>query len=163
MNMGSIKNYGSERTFLLSTTHGAEMSSLRAFIETVNVYKRENVCDHLWKFGGQLFNGFQSLVKFHGLEEFIEMDGSPILMNYITKDQNKNSSLDFRTLFNQELIKEKIIMSWISFSLAHKNDELEITFNALNKALKVYKNALNDGIEKFLEGPVIKPVFRKYN
>lgn len=163
MNMGSIRNFGSERTFLLSTTHGAEMSSLRAFIETVNVYKRENVCDHLWKYGAELFNGFKSLVKSHGLEEFLLMDGSPILMNYITKDQNKNSSLEFRTLLNQELIKEKIIMSWISFSLAHKNEELEITLNALDKVFNVYKNALNDGIDKFLDGHVIKPVFRKLN
>jgi glutamate-1-semialdehyde 2,1-aminomutase len=163
MNMGSIRNDGAERTFLLSTTHGAEMSSLRAFIETVNVYKKENVCNHLWKYGADLYNGFQNLVKSHGLEEYLLMDGSPILMNYVTKDINKNSSLAFRTLLNQELIKEKVIMSWISFSLAHKEVELDITLNALNKAFKVYKNALNDGVEKYLEGPIIKPVFRKFN
>jgi glutamate-1-semialdehyde 2,1-aminomutase len=163
MNMGSILNEGSERTFLLSTTHGAEMSSLRAFIETVKIYKSENVCEHLWKFGSNLFQGIQNLVKSHDLQNYITLDGSPILMNYLTKDRDMEVSLAFRTLLNQELIKNGVIMSWISFSLAHKEEELELTLNALNNSLLVYKDALTYGIENYLEGPIVKPVFRKFN
>ncbi len=163
MNLGSIKNDGAERTFLLSTTHGAEMSGLRAFIETVNVYKRDNVCDHLWKYGASLYYGILDVVKKNGLEDYITMDGSPILMNYLTRDQNKEISLGFRTLLNQELIKEGVIMTWISFSLAHRNEELNKTIDALDKACKVYKAALEDGLEKYLLGHTVKPVFRKFN
>jgi glutamate-1-semialdehyde 2,1-aminomutase len=72
-------------------------------------------------------------------------------------------SLAFRTLLNQELIKNGVIMSWISFSLAHKEEELELTLNALNNSLLVYKDALTYGIENYLEGPIVKPVFRKFN
>ena len=40
MELGSIIKK-QERTFLLSTTHGAEMSSLGAFVNTVNFYKKK--------------------------------------------------------------------------------------------------------------------------
>ena len=36
MELGSITNKKEERVFLLSTTHGAEMSSLGAFVETIS-------------------------------------------------------------------------------------------------------------------------------
>jgi glutamate-1-semialdehyde 2,1-aminomutase len=51
MEVGTIKTPGTERTFLLSTTHGGEMSGLGAFIETVNVYRQRDVCRHLWQYG----------------------------------------------------------------------------------------------------------------
>ena len=35
--------------------------------------------------------------------------------------------------------------------------------NALDEVMKIYKKALNQGLERYLEGPVIKPVFRKFN
>ena len=40
MQLGSIEEPGRERTFLLSTTHGAEMNGLGAFIETMNIMKK---------------------------------------------------------------------------------------------------------------------------
>src|SRR5690606_8804835 len=43
MELGSILNQGQERVFLTSTTHGAEMSGLGAFIKTVEVLQRDNV------------------------------------------------------------------------------------------------------------------------
>ena len=58
MEMGGINRIGQERTFLLSTTHGGEMSGLGAFIETVNIYKEKDVCHHLWSFGEKLRHQF---------------------------------------------------------------------------------------------------------
>ena len=42
MELGSIEFLGKERTFLLSTTHGAEMSSLGAFVETIKFMKKKS-------------------------------------------------------------------------------------------------------------------------
>ncbi|MDQ7949573.1 MAG: glutamate-1-semialdehyde 2,1-aminomutase, partial [Pedobacter sp.] len=61
MDVGSIDKIGSERTFLLSTTHGAEMCGLGAFLETVKIYKEQQVVDHLWKYGAQLFDGINQI------------------------------------------------------------------------------------------------------
>ena len=54
MDMGGLTS-GKERVFLISTTHGAEMSSLGAFVETVQVYKDLNVTDQIWQMGRKLY------------------------------------------------------------------------------------------------------------
>jgi len=82
---------------------------------------------------------------------------------YTTKDKDGQVSLAFRTLWSQELIKGGVLMPWVALSLAHSDAELEHTLNAARNALAVYAKALNDGVEKHLVGPAIKPVFRKHN
>ena len=163
MEMGSIRNIGAERTFLLSTTHGGEMSGLRAFIETMNIYKEREVCSHLWSYGAQLRNGLIDLAKELGIENNFRLDGASVLMNYVTLDEFGKSSFEYRTLFSQEMIRNGVLFPWISLSLSHGSSELDQTLEAARKAFKVYQLALSDGIGKYLEGPAIKPVFRKYN
>lgn len=48
MELGSIEFEGMERLFLLSTTHGAEMSGLGAFVETMKFMEDNNVVEHIW-------------------------------------------------------------------------------------------------------------------
>jgi glutamate-1-semialdehyde 2,1-aminomutase len=163
MQLGGIDKIGEERTFLVSTTHGAEMSGMGAFIETVNIYKEFNVIKHLWSYGNKLFNGINKISSEIGLSEFFYMEGTYISMNYCTKNNDGIVSLDFRTLFAQEMIKNGVLIPWIAPSYAHGEFELEFTLNAVRKSLSVYKKALEQGIGKFLNGPSIKPVFRKFN
>ena len=54
MELGSIDLDGRERVFLLSTTHGAEMAGLGAFISTVDFMQNNSVVEHLWGYGNQL-------------------------------------------------------------------------------------------------------------
>jgi len=82
---------------------------------------------------------------------------------YTCLDKDRNISLEFRTLFIQEMLKHKILMPWISISYAHNKQTLKKTLIALGKVLKIYKKALGKGVKKYLKGHVIKPVFRKYN
>lgn len=163
MSVGSIDVDGMERTFLLSTTHGGEMCGLGAFIETVNVYRDKNVCKHLWSYGGQLREGMISVARTLGIDDYFTVEGSDICFNYITRDRSKLPSLEFRTLFNQEMIRNGVLMPWISFSLSHGDNELSLTIGALEKTLIVYREALEKGVSGFLSGSSIKPVFRKYN
>ena len=163
MDVGSISEPGAERTFLLSTTHGGEMSSLRAFVETVKVYKEKDVCRHHWHFGEKLKSGLLDLAREFGIADQFGVDGPPISMNYMTRDASGIVSMEFRTLFAQEMARNGVLMSWIAVSLSHGDTELQMTLAAARKSLQVYAKALTDGIGKYLEGPAIKPVFRKYN
>jgi glutamate-1-semialdehyde 2,1-aminomutase len=163
MEVGNIKATGMERTFLLSTTHGGEMSGLGAFIETVNVYRQEDVCRHLWRYGQQLRDGLLAAAVRNGVRDYFKLDGPAISMNYVTRDAAGDISAAFRTLFSQEMIRHGVLIPWIAVSLAHGAAELEITLAAADKALAVYSKALTDGIDKYLQGPEVKPVFRKYN
>jgi glutamate-1-semialdehyde 2,1-aminomutase len=38
-----------------------------------------------------------------------------------------------------------------------------MTLNAIDNSLEVYRKALNEGVNNYLESRPVKPVFRKYN
>jgi glutamate-1-semialdehyde 2,1-aminomutase len=163
MKLGGIEDVGSERIFLTSTTHGAEMSALGAFIKTVEIIKRDNVIEHYWNYGKRLMDGMNQIAIDLDINNYFYVEGFPCSPTYITKDSTGNISLSFRTLFAQEMVKSKILMPYIAISYAHKDKELERTLEAVTKSLVVYKYALEKGVEKYLESEVIKPVFRKFN
>lgn len=163
MEVGAIDQPGMERTFLLSTTHGAEMPGLAAFIETVRIYQTEAVTDHLWSYGKQLKSGLIEVASRHGLAEHFVMDGPAISLSYLTLDSDKKPSMALRTLYAQEMIKHGILMPWVAVSQSHGDAELALTLDAADKALAVLKQAMNSKVEDFLLGPAIKPVFRTHN
>ena len=163
MNVGGIKEEGAERTFLVSRTHGAEMCGMGAFIETVKFYKEHAVVEHLWKYGQRLIDLMNRVAKEVGVEKNFEANGVPCSPGYVTKDQNGNVSMGLRTLFSQEMIRNGVLMPWIAVSYAHGERELQLTEEALRKALTVYKKGVEEGYEKYLKGAVIKPVFRQFN
>jgi glutamate-1-semialdehyde 2,1-aminomutase len=163
MEMGSIDKPGKSRTFLLSTTHGGEMSGLGAFIETVSIYKEENVCDHLWAYGKNLKGEANRIARELGLQDYFQIVGPDICLNFVTNNIEGEASLPYRTLFIQEMLKSGILMPWIAPSHSHKDSELNMTLETIYSSLKVYRDSLELGINTFLEGPEIKPVFRKIN
>jgi len=163
MSLGNIKVEGQERLFLTSTTHGAEMGALGAFNKTMEILQRDQVVDHFWDYGRKLKDGMNQIALDLSLEEHFFVEGYPCSLNYVAKDTKGQISLDFRTLFAQELINNGVMMPYIALCQSHGDEELEITLNAVSESLKVYKKALEEGIANYLIGPSIKPVFRKYN
>lgn len=163
MKVGSIEKPGAERVFLLSTTHGGEMCGLGAFIEAVRIYQEHDVCGHLWDYGEKLSNGLQRAASESAFAGHFRLEGPPIALNYVTLDEAGQPSLPLRTLFSQEMIRHRVLMPWIAVSLAHTDVELAITLEAAREAFKVCALALRDGVDKYLEGPPVKPVFRRYN
>ncbi|MFL5753814.1 MAG: glutamate-1-semialdehyde 2,1-aminomutase [Bacteroidia bacterium] len=163
MNLGGILEEGAERVFLISTTHGPEMVALGAFIKTVEVYKKLAVTDHLWDYGKKLIIGMNSIAKELEIGDYFELGGYPVSPVYFTRDKQKNISLEFRTLFSQEMIRNGVLIPWIALSYSHGPEELQLTLDATRRSLEVYKKALNGNIKDYLKGKAIKPVFRKYN
>ncbi len=163
MELGSIEFEGRERVFLLSTTHGAEMAGLGAFVATMNFMQRNNVVDHLWSYGRKLMALLERQAKAHGISESFRVGGVPCSPFFATYDTGGAVSLPLRTLFLQEMIRNKVLMPWIALSYRHGDAELALTEQALDKSFAVYRRALAEGVDKYLEGPVIKPVFRKFN
>ena len=42
-------------------------------------------------------------------------------------------------------------------------EDADFFVSAFDKSLEIYGRALDEGYEKYLSGPPVKPVFRKYN
>lgn len=163
MQLGSITELGLERTFLTSTTHGAEMGPLGAFIKTIEILKRDCVIEHIWEQGKKLINGINLISKELGILDNFYLEGYPCSPNFISKDNGGNLSLPMRTLFLQEMMEKNIMIPYISISFSHKQSELEKTFDAARHALGIYKKSLESGLNNYLKSPTIKPVFRKFN
>jgi glutamate-1-semialdehyde 2,1-aminomutase len=163
MSLGNITVKGQERVFLTSTTHGAEMGSLGAFIKTMEILQRDQVVKHFWDYGAKLKTGMNQIAHELSIGSYFHVEGYPCSLNYLTKDSQGQISLDFRTLFSQELINNGVMMPYIALCHSHGNEELELTLNAVRSSLMIYKKALEEGVFKYLHGPSIKPVFRKFN
>ena len=163
LELGNIVEEGRERTFLLSSTHGSEMCSLGAFVETTNIYINENVTDRLWEKGLYFKDKFNQLSKDLGIGDNVYVEGAGVALNYRTKNMDGKDCLKLRTYFAQELISSQILMPWISISLAHTENILDKTLEAIANSMEKYKKALEEGVDNKLKGDTIKPVFRKYN
>jgi glutamate-1-semialdehyde 2,1-aminomutase len=60
-------------------------------------------------------------------------------------------------------MKRGLIMPSTIVSYSHHDGEIEETTDIIHEALMVYRKALNEGIDKYLEGRSVQPVWRKYN
>lgn len=163
MEVGSINKPGMERTFLMSTTHGAEMPPLGAFVEATRINAAEDVPAHLWAYGAKLKAALAEVAARHGVQDHIFIEGPDIAPNYVARDASGQASLAMRTLFSQEMIKRGVMMPWLAISQAHGDAELAQTVEAFEGTLAVYARALEDGVEAHLDGPAVKPVFRTHN
>lgn len=163
MEVGSIDKPGMERTFLLSSTHGGEMTALAAFLEASRICEEEDVPAHLWAYGDRLRAGLEALAGERGIGDHFQIEGPSVALNYVTKGADGAPSPEMRTIFAQEMLKGGVMMPWISLAQAHGETELDMTLSAAAGALDVYARALEDGAEAHLTGDAVKPVFRAVN
>jgi glutamate-1-semialdehyde 2,1-aminomutase len=162
MELGGL-HHDKDRVFLLSTTYGAESHSLAAAIATMNVYKENKVIEFLYRQGQRLAEGINQSIREHQLQEYFVVVGKPCCLVYGTRDQEKKPSQPFRTLFLQETIKRGLLMPSLIVSYSHQDEDIDRTVEAIHEALAVYRKALDEGIEKYLQGRSVKPVYRIKN
>ena len=162
MSLGGL-DHDKERVFLLSTTHGAESHSLAAAIKTMQIYRDNGVVDYLYTQGEKLRVGINRSIESLGLIGYFEVLGRPSNLIYATRDQSRQPSQAFRALFLQETIRRGLLMPSLVVSFSHTDTDIDRTNDAVGEALRVYRKALDDGVEKYLFGRPVKPVFRKFN
>ncbi len=162
MDLGGLY-HDKERVFLLSTTHGGEAMSLAAAIKIIDIYKREDVIGTLTRRGEQLRDGVMAIVRNLKLEDHFTIEGRGCSLIYGTRDQERKPSQPFRTLFLQQTLRRGLLAPNFIISYAHSEADVAQTIDAVGGALTVYRKALDEGVEKYLEGRSIKPVYRRRN
>lgn len=163
MQLGGLEQTARPRVFLLSTTHGAETHALAAAIATMRVYRDEPVIEHLYAQGQALRAGIAQATTRHGLNAYVKVVGRACCLAYATLDQDRAPSQAFRTLFLQETIKRGVLMPSLVVSYTHSDEDVARTIEAVDGALGVYKQALENGVERYLVGRPSDVVFRKFN
>jgi glutamate-1-semialdehyde 2,1-aminomutase len=162
MRLGGM-DHDQARVFLLSTTHGAETHALAAWLAVVQIYREQNVVEYLWRKGERLRELVNMSIGENQLEDYFALSGRPCNLIFATYDQQRSRSQAFRTLFLQELIRRGVIAPSFVVSFSHTDADIDRTAEAVHAAHVIYRKALDEGIDKYLEGRPVKPALRKYD
>lgn len=151
-----------ERVFLLSTTHGAETHGLAAAIATMRTYQSEPVIETLWQRGRRLAAGLRDAAAGAGVSDHVPILGQPCCLVFGSRDEQGQPSQPFRTLLMQEIIRRGVLATSLVVNYSHREADIDQTIDAFAGAFKVYRRALDDGIEKYLVGRPVKPAIRPF-
>jgi len=163
MELGGINRKGEEKVFLISSTHGAETHAMSAAMETIKVFKEENVVQHNRQLCRLLIDRCNTLVKEQQMQNYISVIDCEWMPTFIFKDKQCEVSLGMKTLFMQEMIKQGVLFQGIFCPCyAHSENDIYFFIQCFKESLIIYAKALESGYENFLLGDPIKPVFRKF-
>lgn len=155
--------HNQRRVFLISTTHGAENHSLAAARAVLREFAEYDVVGHMSRIGALLVDGLKSAASDGGFGDGFFAFGFPCNPYYLCRDRNGEPSAPLKTLFMQEMVKKGILIPYIAPSRAHCESDVERTVDAARGAFAVCARAREQGYERFLEGPPVRPVFRPFN
>ena len=117
---------------------------------------------HLYRQGQRLRKGVQRAADSAGVAGHVECLGRDCALIFTTRGQDGKPSQEFRTLFLQELIRRGVLSPSFMVSYSHSDDDIDDTIQAIGESLVVYRQALDQGVERYLVGRPIKPAFRPY-
>jgi glutamate-1-semialdehyde 2,1-aminomutase len=152
-----------ERVFALSATHGGETHALAAALATMEIYQTEPVVEALHERGGQLRAGVEDVVGELGLSDHFQLAGRDCNLVYICCDAEGRASAEFRTLFLQEMVARGFLAPSFVVSRAHGEEVIDRTVVAVEDTLRVYAQALEQGVQHHLASPPVKAVQRRFN
>jgi glutamate-1-semialdehyde aminotransferase len=164
MELGGIRQRQAPRVFLISTTHGGEAHALAAARAVLHVYQSNNVLAYHRNLVQRVKRGFLDAIESHKLTGSIEVHASDWRIVTVCRDADGEVSLPLRTLLLQEMIGRGVLFQGI-FLPCYSHTDADVTqiVNAFSASARIYREALQYGVEKFLVGPPTRPVFRKYN
>jgi len=164
MDLGGIKNHGEKKLFLVSTTHGGETTAIAAGLATMRIFEENNVVEYNQKIGQYFIDGVTKILFENKVKDYFTLTGFNWSVGLIVKNREKQPCMFYRTLFMQEMIKRGFLYQGIlSPCLSMSKNDIDLMLEAFSDSVKVFKKALEEGFSKYLIGPEIKPVFRKYN
>lgn len=151
------------RVFLLSTTHGPESTGLAAYLAVAEEYRSWDVVGRMEQQGARLASEVTAAVSEAGLERHVQVVGRPSCLVFVTRDAAEVPSQAYRTLFLQELLRHGVLGQSFVISAAHTDADLEITVEAVRRALVPYRRAVDAGsVVGLLRGRPVAPAVREH-
>jgi glutamate-1-semialdehyde 2,1-aminomutase len=163
MSIGGSNQTG-RKLFLVSTTHGAESGGLAAMMATIDIFQRSDVIGDNWRRGARLKDEMLASVRRHALDRHLVVKGYPCLLLFTFTDIPEARGLEWKTLIMQEMARHGVLSQGVLYpTLSHDDAIVDETVAAFDAALVRVAEAWATGSTRgFLEGPAIKPVFRKF-
>jgi len=162
MELGGIRKTGTEKLFLISSTHGGETHAIAAGLATIDEFVKHNVVAHNHAIGNAFIAKNRAVIAKHGLESYVQVVPSNWMPLLTFKDKNGDVSNGLRTLVMQEMIARGVLFQGAFVPcFSHTPEDVAFFAAAFDESLEVFKRGLEDGYEKHLVGEAAKPVFRK--
>ncbi len=163
MELGGLRS-ARERTFLLSTTHGAETHALAAAMAVVRTYRAEGVTARLHALGERLATGVSEVATAMGVADHVMVRGRPSNLVFATLDGQGKPSQEYRTLFLRQLVLGGVLGPSFVVSSALTEDDIDRTVDVVGRACAVYRKALDVADPSpWMAGRSVAPVFRRYS
>lgn len=162
MELGGLRT-GAARTFLLSTTNGAETTGLAAYLAVAEAYRQRDVVAAMEEQGRRLAEGANAVAASLGIADHFAVVGRPSCEVFVTRDHLGRPSQEFRTLFLQEMLERGILGQSFVISAAHTDEDVDRTVEAVGESLTVYAKALEAGSTAgLLRGRPVAPALRRF-
>jgi glutamate-1-semialdehyde aminotransferase/spore coat polysaccharide biosynthesis protein SpsF (cytidylyltransferase family) len=163
MELGGIRKKGSEKVFLISTTHGGETSAMAAGLATIHEFQSKKVIEYNHSIGDYFNRQCLEVIERHKLTDYIQMVLCNWMPLFIFKDIYQQACPGLRTLAMQEMIQRGVLFQGAFVPcFSHTRDDIDYFAAAFDESLGIYAKAMSEGYEHYLEGDITKPVFRRY-
>jgi glutamate-1-semialdehyde 2,1-aminomutase len=163
MELGGLK-HSKRRVFLLSQTHSSETVGLAACRATLEECQRVDISKHIWGVGKRLVEGFRAMARSEGVADYVRIIGFDCNPQIICTRSDGTSWPELQTSFHEEMIAWGVLMPWITITYSHGQVELDLTFEALEKAMRKVSGVVATGrVRESFVGDPVKPVFRPFN
>ncbi len=116
----------------------------------------------LYARGERLRAGIDKVVSELHLERQFGITGRPCCLFFSTANAEGAPDASFRTLFMQEMLKRGVLAPSFVTSYSHTEADIDATIEAVAESLRVYRKALEEGVGKYLVGPTVKSVYRRF-
>jgi glutamate-1-semialdehyde 2,1-aminomutase len=163
MELGGLK-HDKRRVFLLSQTHGSETIGLAACKATLEECLRVDINLHIRTLGHKLVEGFRTLATTEGVSKHVRIIGFDCNPQIVCTHPDGTYWPELHTSFHEEMISCGVLIPWITITYSHGQQELDQTFEALQKAMRKVAGVVSSGnVRESFEGDAVKPVFRPFN
>jgi len=145
-----------------SFTMGGEIASIAAALKVIDILQTTDALETIKSNGKKLQDGLNVMSREAGLQDCIQCIGHPSWSLISFSDIAGCEGALIRTLFIQELNKRGVLsLGAHNMSTSHDHVHVEQTLHTYANVLKTISGWLNETQpESFLEGPIIRPVFR---
>ncbi|MBD3292441.1 MAG: aminotransferase class III-fold pyridoxal phosphate-dependent enzyme [Armatimonadia bacterium] len=149
---------------VISVTYGGEALSLAAGKAVMQVLQREPVIETIWESGRRLMAGFEELGEKHGVP--LHCHGYEPMSSQTIQYEDAELSRDVWTLLLQEMAARGVTLrrgGLLFITYSHRDAEVEETLEALDGALAVIAEAVDEGnVKDLLRVEEVKESFRSF-
>ena len=145
-----------------SFTFAGEVTAMAAAMKVLDILENTDALARMEANGRTLQEGFNVLAREAGLAHRLEATANPTwsLIKFLDADGNDSPLL--KSLFQQEAVKRGVLLlATHNLTAAHEHTDIHEVLEIYAAVMKTLSAWLSDAKpERFLEGPMIEPVFR---